>query len=134
MLNENAKKWVETLRSGRFEQGKKWLCVDGKYCCLGVACELAIESGILLTKTNEYHMGGSHVVYHAVNTVFSDSGNTTVLPRAVQDWLGLRTEQGTFSRDGFSSLAAKNDLGLTTFSEIADIIESEPDGLFTARD
>ena len=57
MLNENAKKWVAALRSGKFKQGKfalrKRTFRDGLYlrdgesphyvtehCCLGVACEI----------------------------------------------------------------------------------------------
>ena len=49
MLNENAKKWTEALRSGSFKQATGHLCkVDdaGKrtYCCLGVACVLYQEA------------------------------------------------------------------------------------------
>lgn len=31
-----AKKWVQALRSGEYEQGKQYLCDGTKYCCLGV--------------------------------------------------------------------------------------------------
>lgn len=40
MLNENAKKWVQALRSGEYKQGKDALRDNDKFCCLGVACEV----------------------------------------------------------------------------------------------
>ena len=40
MLNDNAKKWVAALRSGKYEQAKGWLREGDKFCCLGVACDL----------------------------------------------------------------------------------------------
>lgn len=34
-------KWVEALRSGKYQQGQGKLCTrDCKYCCLGVLCEV----------------------------------------------------------------------------------------------
>ena len=39
---EFATKWLQALRSGKYKQGKNRLCsVDGEYCCLGVAGEVA---------------------------------------------------------------------------------------------
>jgi hypothetical protein len=35
------KKWLTSLRSGEFEQGQCALNKDGKYCCLGVLCEIS---------------------------------------------------------------------------------------------
>ena len=29
--------WLAALESGKYEQGRNNLCIDGKYCCLGVA-------------------------------------------------------------------------------------------------
>lgn len=44
-LNKNVKKkWVEALRSGDFVQGTKALKNDGKFCCLGVACEIGLAT------------------------------------------------------------------------------------------
>jgi hypothetical protein len=46
-LNPNAQKWVEALRSGKYQQTRYLISrKDGKYCCLGVACELAIAEGV----------------------------------------------------------------------------------------
>lgn len=35
-----AAEWVKALRSGDYEQGQDYLCRDGKFCCLGVLCEI----------------------------------------------------------------------------------------------
>ncbi len=34
-------KWVAALRSGQYQQGAEYLENDGRYCCLGVLCEVA---------------------------------------------------------------------------------------------
>lgn len=34
------KRWVAALRSGKYKQGKGTLLAGGKYCCLGVLCEI----------------------------------------------------------------------------------------------
>ena len=36
MKAEDKAKWLESLRSGEYEQIDGTLCRDGKYCCLGV--------------------------------------------------------------------------------------------------
>lgn len=103
MLNENAKKWVAALRSGEYQKTKEQLYKDGAYCCLGVAC--------------------------AISPVAPDGWkHLSLLPEEVMDWLGL------FSRSGYYKggyLTSDNDERNHTFAEIADIIESEPRGLFS---
>jgi len=43
-MNQEVKaKWVEALRSGKYKQGRKTLKHAGRYCCLGVLCEVAGE-------------------------------------------------------------------------------------------
>jgi hypothetical protein len=112
MLNENAKKWVAALRSGEYKQAQSQLKTEIGHCCLGVACELAKQAGVISDyKSSEWF-----------------------LPVTVRNWLGLATHGGTYQEsedtDLDMSLARKNDRG-ATFSEIADIIESEPEGLFS---
>lgn len=59
-MNVNFKKrWLDALRSGKYKQGREFLCVDNQYCCLGVLCDVIdntkwkkCEDGI-----NEYYMG-----------------------------------------------------------------------------
>lgn len=38
-------KWVEALRSGKYEQGTEQLYSEGKYCCLGVLCDIVDPRG-----------------------------------------------------------------------------------------
>lgn len=112
MLNKAAKKWVKALKSGKYEQTVGQLKRDGKYCCLGVACELAKKDGVI----NHY------------------AGSAEILPAVVQKRLGLNTRIGHFNRyySDCKSLATLND-NYTSFEEIAKIIESEPKGLFRNR-
>ena len=46
-MNANAKKWVRALRSGKYKQGREWLRAGDTFCCLGVACELAIKAKVI---------------------------------------------------------------------------------------
>lgn len=41
MDKELAVKWIEALRSGKYKQGRSRLKHSGRYCCLGVLCEVA---------------------------------------------------------------------------------------------
>ena len=46
MKPEIKQKWINALRSGEYEQGRKSLRDRNKYCCLGVLCDLhAKETG-----------------------------------------------------------------------------------------
>lgn len=121
-LNENAKKWVAALRSGEFKQGKYVLHqVDtDSYCCLGVGCKVAMANGVQL-ETGTIQIDGK---YEGVATRFDCEH--TFLPKSVKDWLGLTSSVGC-SHAGY--LTELNDSG-KTFSKIADLIESEPPGLF----
>lgn len=123
-MNENVEKWLEALRSGKFRQGTRMLRSReaDEYCCLGVACEI---SG--LGKWENYHNLADTYVVSA-----NDSA-TGVLPDAVRRWLGLKAEDGRFtdSETGYPRwLVSLNDSGVP-FSDIADLIESEPEGLFS---
>lgn len=117
-MNSNAQAWVAALRSGRFRQGTDKLgWPDGRRCCLGVACEVAIEAGLEVSKTTR--IGPDEDV------VFD--GSWSDLPPSVREWLGLATPNGE-PADG-PPLSNRNDSG-QTFAEIADFIDSEPRGLF----
>ncbi len=37
---EFKEKWLKSLRSGDYEQGRRFLCFNDNYCCLGVAYHL----------------------------------------------------------------------------------------------
>src|SRR5678815_3622160 len=118
-LNPNAQKWVDALRSGRFMQTRHTLADDMGYCCLGVACEVAIENGIQLVKKKVSERHG----------YISFDGAENYLPAAVQQWLGLKTDTGLF--DGERTLAYEND-DHATFHQLANIIEDHAEELGVA--
>jgi hypothetical protein len=41
MTPELKAKWLAALRSGKYQQGEGALNKDGKFCCLGVLCDVA---------------------------------------------------------------------------------------------
>lgn len=135
MINENAKLLVAALRSGEYKQTWGRLCIvrnDDPYrdtrpvgfCCLGVACEVAIKAGLPVVKTAATDFG-------LFRTAAYDD-TLSVLPPSVQKWLGFASEGGEhYGPAGRQSLAFLNDYKHLTFAQIADIIESEPKGLFT---
>lgn len=124
-MNDNAKLWVQALRSGKYRQGRGALNSKNGMCCLGVACEV-YQSVVGDLNVEEIDPGGEsdpNVRY---------DGEDFYLPEKVQTWLGLATKQGQHNNPDYShhdGLAYFNDKG-STFDQIADIIESEPEGLF----
>ncbi len=111
-MNDNARAWIEALRSGKYKQGLGQLSTGLEFCCLGVACDL-------YAKVNDM------TVTSSVERVSYDDSDS-VLPESVQEWLGLKDDGGAFDE---GALYRMNDDGVT-FTEIATLIESEPPGLF----
>lgn len=107
--------WVAALRSGQYAQGRAHLCKESKHCCLGVACELAIADGVEIERKI------------CNTTLVRFNGNSGAMPLAAMSWLGLREPDGSL-KDG-RSLASLNDQGYS-FEALAQIIESNPEGLF----
>ena len=110
----NRDKWTIALRSDKYQQwGGSLTNFDRtSFCCLGVACDI---SGL----------GAWHGSYYEVEGKYSRNG----LPEPVRDWLGLNSTLGSFEfEDRIRALSTLNDDN-ATFDEIADIIDSEPDGL-----
>jgi hypothetical protein len=140
-MNDNAKKWVEALRSDKFEQGTGKLIQptdDGgvKHCCLGVLCEVYMEENNTLDRgehDENYFSAAEGLAYEEA------------LPPEVKEWAGLRTNYGAFYYQdiaarlkaeeiagalGNDNLVDLNDGAKWTFEQIADFIESNPKGLF----
>jgi len=111
-MNKNAEAWVKALRSGKYKQGRGALRTGDMYCCLGVACELA---GAKAEKPDD------------LIGPYGYDGIFFTLPVSVQKWLGVKTGNGTYEVE--HALSSDNDVG-KTFEAIADIIKSEPEGLF----
>lgn len=110
MNKEIATRWTAALRSGRYEQGRGLLSANGKFCCLGVLCEIAVDDGII-TKEE----GDDYVDY-------GPEGDGLVLPSIVMKWAGMWS--GTGARPGTcSALTTLNDEEEWTFAQIADCID-----------
>lgn len=124
MNAEIKSQWVDALRSGKYTQGENALreTVNGKtaHCCLGVLCELALESGLTV-----------RIEEDVVDLVTSQDrftsfdGDAAYLPESVQRWSDISTSNGQFFKEDESravTLSALNDTGYS-FTEIADLIE-----------
>jgi len=54
-------KWVEALRSGEYKQGSnRLLTADGRYCCMGVLCNLIDPEGWTETLSHKTESGISY--------------------------------------------------------------------------
>lgn len=103
------KLWIAALRSGKYWHGKKALHPsDNKFCCLGVLCEVAVKAGVI----------SSYLPHNAG------------VPTTVREWVGLRTSFGNSSGNIVELTTINDDAARNPFQKIANIIESEPEGLF----
>ena len=115
-MNKNARKWVEALRSGKYKQYQGALNYRDSYCCLGVACEVAMANGVKLTK----------ITAPRKLTRYGEAGDIYALPPEVMKWLGIKTPHGSYPG---TDLVRINDSG-APFAEIADTIEENQKALF----
>ncbi|WP_326565118.1 hypothetical protein VSH64_25070 [Amycolatopsis rhabdoformis] len=105
-------KWIAALRSGEYEQGKRVLVENDRFCCLGVLCDLAAQAGVVVRFSSQRGFEST-----------SDPRDVSELslPRAVEAWAKL----GSFDpKVGGYALSTWNDSRDATFSEIADLIEA----------
>lgn len=85
---------VSALVSGKYEQGHMRLKAEGRYCCLGVACEIGLDMGL----TSE------EVSPQGFVTFYDDAGfrSDTHLPEHFAEEIGIL-------EDDQSSLISMND-------------------------
>ena len=131
MREDVAKLWAEDLRQNADFQGEGALCSDGKFCCLGRLCELALNyiPGLEKRTIDAPLYGDGDFSYGK-----EDNFNDAVLPLAVRDWAGIKNCAGMFKAEGqYFTLIDLNDgthedddvYIRKNFNEIADIIEKE---------
>lgn len=76
-------KWITALTSGEFKQGNGKLLNDGKYCCLGVLCEIFRRE----------HPDSSHWIFstYSSSTMFAVSRDVSSgrCPTGVVNWSGM---------------------------------------------
>lgn len=111
------KEWVESLESGRYEQGQNRLRDGDQYCCLGVLCDMYAQKFGVKWSSDDENL--DHFL-----------GEWSALPREVQEWADLPTGDPD-GIDGYR-LSELND-GMSdgegikpqTFPEIAAIIREK---------
>ena len=101
---------VDALRSGEFQQHRGGLRGEGGYCCLGVATEVALRNGLVVSDDG--------------------SGNPwdqpyQVMCEPVAEWFGLSVNPRLINEDSGrrDTAAAWNDDLQVEFPEIADMFE-----------
>lgn len=126
-MNQDVKNaWIDALASGDYVQGKRRLCKDDKFCCLGVLTDLYVQSHPDAFWVRENH--------HGALVLSDETYNTTNLPRVVRDWAGLeQTDPFLVSpnhdpyphlRSGGEPISALNDRGYT-FEELIPLIKEQ---------
>lgn len=122
---ENIQKWVDALRSGDYKQGEGALVSgsdsDKHYCCLGVACAIAANEGIV-----SYDGSGGYN-RHGEYEDYSDHSDTE-LPEVVKVWLGVNAVDPLIATSGegveerIHAINANDSLGWS-FEQIASAVE-----------
>lgn len=108
------KEWVAALRGGAYKQGMNHLCFDGKYCCLGVLCEITKVKGAYYTDGNAFrYFYGRKDTISKENPYYQYLGREGFIPECVV----------ITGKKIFTSLASLNDEARLSFDQIADIIE-----------
>lgn len=111
----NRKRWVDALRSGKYSQGTDCLkSATGDYCCLGVAYDTL---GIDFTEDTISVYSGGGACKAALK---AKDGNTSFISEDSKEKLGLVS---------CSKLIDANDKQKLTFSQIADLIDDDTNGI-----
>ena len=109
-------KWVQALKSGKYNQADGFLRVDDNYCCLGVLCDIYHRE----TGLGEW----SEISFPSVFAFAQESkieSSKVLLPK-VMEWAGLESCNPLIDKE--TSLAMLNDDHLP-FECIADIINEK---------
>lgn len=105
----NQLKWLEALESDEYTQGTGRLCTTNnsgsrKYCCLGVACDLAAKDGV------------ASVRQLSTNQINYDNEGA-IMPPSVSKWLGTKGNDNNLIFGSYC-VTEMNDRG-KSFAEIA---------------
>lgn len=118
-----AAEWVKALRSGDYEQGQDYLCRDGKFCCLGVLCEIQELPKEVVEGDIYYVFEG--LESYATKRALQQSAIPAAARATILEDLNLRqtvTDEVGDGRSLHTHLICMNDEG-KSFTEIADYIE-----------
>ena len=101
--------WIKALRSGKYKQTRHRLKKAGKYCCLGVLCDLAAKEGIGKWKGNSF--------------ITADEIQEGDCPIEVMEWAGLSYGFLIGKESNAATPIDTNDGMCENFNQIADRIE-----------
>lgn len=116
-------KWVEALRSGEYKQGKGVLEQEGKFCCLGVLCDLAVKNGV------QVEVGTKLSAMEQARTTYDGAGDMP--PKSVVDWAFPGNDWDNWSKDNVWNvtpdhhLPTLNDAKGWSFEDIARLVEQK---------
>lgn len=125
--------WLTALRSGEYEQGRGALNRGGKFCCLGVLCDVMVNQFDLELEVKTELDCEEACCSEAEKNVISYNGDSSFPPVEVSNvvfadresdsnWVvkSMEAPNGELSY----TLYALNDNGFS-FAEIADVIEEQ---------
>ena len=125
MNSQIKQKWIDSLRSGKYQQGQSKLYSSDGFCCLGVLCDIyAKEVGdkSWVMKDPDYKFDTEKFDYW----YFDDQSEC--LPKCVQDWAELNENDPVVTNrivgEYITTLASMNDKGVT-FEDLAEMIEAQ---------
>ena len=108
MNRELRDKWCHELRYGNLSQGEGALRCDGKYCCLGVLCNIVDPDAWSEPSCGDIEY--NDVFYYTLH-----DADSKILPTLLREHLGITVEEQCY-------IIQMNDNG-RTFNEITDYIE-----------
>lgn len=126
MNPEVKQKWIDALRSGKYEQGSEKLRSVSGYCCLGVLCDLYAQE-----HNTQWEFRGNEETNLQPMDYWYFGDQSEFLPESVREWAELnlynpilRVEDDDEMFEVNEEVSTLNDEGYS-FSTIADLIEAQ---------
>jgi len=130
MNPEVKQKWIDALRSDKYEQGSRKLRSVTGYCCLGVLCDLYSQE-----HNTQWEFRGNDEINLQHQDYWYFDEHSEFLPESVMNWADLKTpnpnvrvdvednedEDNWYYTDELSNI---NDSGYS-FNGIANLIEAQ---------
>lgn len=125
--------WLTALRSGEYEQGRGALNRGGKFCCLGVLCDVMVNQFDLNLDVAQEPECDDVCCSEVEKNVISYNENASFPPAEVAEAVFMNRESDSNwgvksmeapNREMSYTLYALNDNGFS-FAEIADVIEEQ---------
>lgn len=129
--------WLKRLRSGDYQQGRGSLRYDGKHCCLGVLCDIAVDQGFGRWEAE----GGTSFYLLEGESMEEGDGKESLPPTELLRWAGVVPTDHPGNQRSLSAIVSMGgahvsaklhqlndgDCGFNalTFAQIADLIEEQ---------